>query len=86
MAHKRNEQYQDFSNVEKQREVINAEEFPEGPFGSPIAQQKPVQNKDGDWQKGQRSNSGFTYENRTLHEDTPRQMEGSHPIHDKKDE
>lgn len=86
MAHKRNEPYQDFSNVEKQREVINAEEFPEGPFGSPFSQQRPVQNKDGNWQKGQRSNSGFTYENRTLHEDTPRQMGGAHPIHDKEDE
>ncbi|MGG0716117.1 hypothetical protein ABE096_00755 [Robertmurraya massiliosenegalensis] len=80
------ESYRDFSNVEKQREVLNTEEFPDGPYGSPINQDKPVENKAGPWEEGQRSNSGFTYENRTLHEDMPRQMEGSHPTHDKEDE
>ncbi|WP_077214481.1 cytosolic protein [Bacillus dakarensis] len=76
------EVYTDFANVETQRNFLTAEEFPEGPFGSPIGQDEPVQNKNTPWKEGQQYYSNFTYENRNLHEGLPRQMEGSHPTHD----
>lgn len=76
------EVYTDFANVETQRNFLTAEEFPEGPFGSPIGQDEPVQNKNTPWQEGQQYYSAFTYENRNLHEGLPRQMEGAHPTHD----
>ena len=42
---KEEETYHDFSNVEKQRDYLIPEEFPEGPFGSAIAQDAPVRIK-----------------------------------------
>ncbi|WP_102345004.1 cytosolic protein [Bacillus sp. Marseille-P3661] len=81
---KRNE-YTDFANVETQQNYLVAEEFPEGPYGSPINQDKPVENKSTPWKEGQRYYSNFTYENRTLHQDLPRQFPGAHPPHDDKD-
>lgn len=75
-------QHFDFSNVEKQRNYLAAEEFPDGPFGSPIRQDEPVQLKSTSWKDGQRRYSAFNYENKSLHQDLPRQMAGSHPTHD----
>src|SRR5437773_1056939 len=62
MDEKDTEQYSDFSNVEKQRNYLTAEEFPEGPFGSPIRKNEPVQNKSTPWEEGQRHYSAFNYE------------------------
>ena len=76
------EEYHDFSNVEKQRDYLIPEEFPEGPFGSSIAKDAPVQNKNTPWQEGQRYQSAFNYENKSLHEGLPRQYPGAHPTHD----
>lgn len=76
------EVYSDFSNVEVQRNFLTSEELPEGAYGSPIGEKEPVKNKETPWQDGQQFYSNFAYENRTLHEDMPRQMEGSHPTHD----
>ena len=85
MVEKDTEQYSDFSNVEKQRDYLTAEEFPEGPFGSPIRKNEPVQNKSTPWEEGQRHYSAFNYEFKSLHQDIPRQMPGSHPPHDDPD-
>ncbi|MDQ0155308.1 hypothetical protein [Robertmurraya andreesenii] len=76
--------YTDFSNVEVQKNFLTAEEFPEGAYGSPIHANDPVQNKETPWKAGQQFYSNFTYENRSLHEDLPRQMAGAHPTHDEK--
>ncbi|MGB8000282.1 MAG: cytosolic protein, partial [Anaerobacillus sp.] len=38
------------------------------------------------WREGQRSYSAFNYENKTLHQNLPRQDPGSHPPHDDPDE
>lgn len=78
--------YTDFANVEVQRNFLTSEEFPEGPYGSPLMTNEPVQNKETPWQEGQQFYSNFTYENRSLHEGVPRQMEGAHPTHDQKSE
>lgn len=81
----REKKYSNLSNVEKQKEFLAAEEFPEGPYGSPIGAEKPVENKSTPWQEGQQYYSNFTYENRNLHQDLPRQYPGAHPTHDEKD-
>ncbi|PWW32178.1 hypothetical protein DFO73_101441 [Cytobacillus oceanisediminis] len=78
------EKYTDFSNVEKQRTFLTAEEFPDGPFGSPIRADEPVENKSTPWREGQQYYSNFTYEFRNLHQDMPRQYPGAHPTHDEK--
>jgi hypothetical protein len=80
------ETYTDFANVEVQNYFLTAEEFPEGPYGSPIKADKIVKNKETPWKEGQQYYSNFTYENRTLHEGLPRQMRGSHPTHDEENE
>ena len=85
MPEKKSRSYFDLSNVEKQRNFLTAEEFPDGPFGSPIRKDEPVQNKSTPWQEGQRYYSNFNYENKTFHQDIPRQMEGAHPPHDDPD-
>ncbi|MBU8880805.1 cytosolic protein [Bacillus sp. FJAT-29790] len=77
--------YTDFSNVETQRNFLTAEELPEGPFGSPRKKDEPVENKNTPWQEGQRQYSAYNYENKTLHQHLPRQMEGAHPTHDDPD-
>jgi len=82
---RKDEEYTDFSNVETQKTFLTAEEFPEGPFGSSINKTKPVSNKDTPWKHGQQYYSNFTYENRTMHQDLPRQFPGAHPTHDEKD-
>ncbi|WP_083935067.1 hypothetical protein [Bacillus sp. 1NLA3E] len=78
------EEYSNFSNVEKQKNFLTAEEFPEGPYGSPVGQDEPVENKNTPWQEGQQFYSNFTYENRNLHQDLPRQYPGAHPTHSEK--
>ncbi|MDQ0229298.1 hypothetical protein [Metabacillus malikii] len=78
------EEYRDFSNVETGRDFLTAEEFPDGPFGSPIRKNEKVENKSTPWQEGQQYYSNFAYENRTLHEDLQRQFPHSHPTHDDK--
>ncbi len=76
------EVYTDFSNVEKQRDYLTAEEFPEGPYGSSIGQNEPVKNKETPWHEGQRHYSAYNYEYKSLHQSLPRQMDGAHPPHD----
>ncbi|MBO1513745.1 hypothetical protein [Metabacillus bambusae] len=79
------EEYTDFSNVEKQRNFLTHEDFPEGAYGSPYRKDDPVENKSTPWKEGQQYYSNFTYEYRNMHEDVPRQFPGAHPTHDEKD-
>lgn len=85
MANKESGGYTDFANVEKQRDYIIPESLPEGPYGSPIRKNAPVENKSTQWEEGQRSYSAFNYENKSLHQGLPRQMDGAHPTHDDPD-
>ncbi|MDR7079038.1 hypothetical protein J2Y03_004095 [Neobacillus niacini] len=82
MAEEKSRNYFDLSNVEKQKNFLTAEEFPEGSYGSPINQDEPVENKSTPWQEGQRYYSAFNYEFKSFHQDVPRQMAGAHPTHD----
>ncbi|MED3624576.1 cytosolic protein [Neobacillus thermocopriae] len=84
MAKKDSKNYDDLSNVEVQRNFLTAEEFPEGPYGSPIRKDDPVELKSSPWQEGQRWYSNFNYEFKALHQDMPREMDGAHPPHDDK--
>ncbi|MFJ8267048.1 cytosolic protein [Peribacillus asahii] len=76
------EKYYDFSNVEKGRNYVIPEDFPEGPYGSPRGADTPVENKSTPWRDEQRSYSAFNYENKPFHENLPRQYPGAHPTHD----
>lgn len=78
--------HDDFSVVKDQQNMLTAEELPEGPYGSPIRKDEPVENKSGPWKEGQQYMSGFVYETRSFHDNLPRQMDGAHPTHDEKDE
>lgn len=80
--HKDQETYTDFSNVEAMRNFIVPNHMPEGPYGSPIGADEPVQNKSTPWQEGQRTYSAFNYEFKNLHQDIPRKFPGAHPTHD----
>lgn len=72
----------DFSNVEKRRHLLIPEEFPDGPLGSTIRSDQPVEGKSTPWQEGQYRDSAFVFPDKELHDDTPRQAPGAHPIHD----
>lgn len=74
--------YTDFSSVEKRRNYLTHEDFPDGPYGSPIRQDEPVESKSTPWRKGQRYYSNFNYEYKAFHQDIPRQDPGAHPPHD----
>ncbi|GAF64929.1 hypothetical protein [Alkalihalobacillus trypoxylicola] len=76
---KEESKYQDFSNVEAQREKIIPEDLPEGPYGSPFHAKSPVQNKSTPWEEGQHSISASSYENKSLHKGQQRKDPGSHP-------
>ncbi len=78
---KEEEVYTDFSNVETGRNFLVPETLPEGPYGSPRGKDTPVENKSTPWEKDQRYYSAFNYENKTLHQDIPRQDPASHPVH-----
>ncbi|NMD69153.1 hypothetical protein HHO41_02550 [Bacillus sp. DNRA2] len=80
----REPKYSNLNTEEKQHEFLTTEEFPEGPYGSPVGVNNPVENKSTPWQDGQQFFSAFTYENRNLHQDLPRQYPGAHPTHDDK--
>jgi len=77
-------EFTDFSNVEDMK-YLTAEEFPEGPFGSPFRKDEPVELKSTPWEKGQRRYSAFNYEYKSMHQDLPREYPGAHPTHDDPD-
>ncbi|MFC0187681.1 hypothetical protein ACFFJY_05235 [Fictibacillus aquaticus] len=71
--------YSDFSNVETARRFVLPEDFPEGPYGSPIVRKL---GKSTPWKEDQRYYSAFNYENKSLHEGIERKFPGAHPTHD----
>ncbi|MBU9722136.1 MULTISPECIES: hypothetical protein [Bacillaceae] len=81
MTKKEEKHYTDFSTVEKNRNEVIPEQTPEGPYGSPY---EGSLEKTTPWQEGQRSVSGFAYENRNLHQDLERKDPNAHKTHDDK--
>lgn len=71
--------YSDFVPVEKMHQEIIPEEFTEGAYGSPIDRRL---GKSTPFAPDQHAISAFTYENKNLHQDIPRQTPASHPPHD----
>ncbi|TBL70117.1 hypothetical protein EYB31_34065 [Paenibacillus thalictri] len=71
--------YTDLSTVESQRNDLAPEEFPEGPYGSDLV--SDMLGKSSPWRPEQRPQSAFTYENRELHADMPREYPGDHETH-----
>ncbi|MFC3041393.1 hypothetical protein ACFOGI_14185 [Virgibacillus xinjiangensis] len=82
MPKKHNKKYSDFTTVDKVRNEIIPEEFPEGPFGSALQEDKAVEGKSTPWGEGQHRSSAYTYPSEELHDDLPRQTPGAHPLHD----
>lgn len=80
MEKKGNKIYTDFSNVQNLDDLI-PEEFPEGPTGSPVAEET-VSSKSTPWEEGQRRRSAYIYPYKEIHDDLPRQTPGAHPLHD----
>ncbi|WP_102028532.1 cytosolic protein [Salirhabdus sp. Marseille-P4669] len=76
-------EFDDFADVEVQRKYMSAQELPEGPYGSPIGKNEPLESKN--TIEGQRHYTPFNYEYKSLHEDLPRQFPGAHPTHDEPD-
>ncbi|WEG13775.1 hypothetical protein PU629_05250 [Pullulanibacillus sp. KACC 23026] len=74
--------YSDVSNAETRQNFLTAEEFPEGPVGSPRHKDDPVKNKETPWEEGQQFYSNFAYEYRNFHENLPRQYPDAHHTHD----
>jgi len=83
MDKRKAEKYPNLSTVEKRNNNLIPEEFPEGSYGSPVGVNTPVEGKD--WSEEQHRTSAYTYENRLLHDDLPRQTDGAHPTHDDPD-
>jgi hypothetical protein len=69
--------YADVQAVNSQKSELLPEEFPEGPYGSPMNFSLSH-----DWKPGQHAISAFSYENRGFHEGIERQVQPSHPTHD----
>ncbi|WP_430784465.1 hypothetical protein VBD025_08535 [Virgibacillus flavescens] len=86
MAKKKKRNYSEVDNVQKQRNELIPEEFPEGPVGSPFNEHEPVQGKSTPWEEGQRRQSAFVYPDKEQHSDLPRHVEPFHPIHDEEGE
>ncbi|AIF44035.1 hypothetical protein [Virgibacillus sp. SK37] len=79
---KKDKKYSDFSNVNRLRNELIPEEFPEGTYGSSIGKEEPVFSKSTPWEEGQYRGSAFVYPDKDQHDDLPRQMPQSHPLHD----
>ncbi len=75
----RKRDFSDVSTVESQRDNLLPEEFPEGPYGSPINRKL---SKDTPYLDSQRSTSAFTYEGKEFHEGLERHDPTSHPTND----
>jgi hypothetical protein len=83
MAEKRKkEAYSDFSNVETEENFLTHEEFPDGPYGASLHPRETVTNKETPWKEGQRFYSNFNFEDKTFHQNIPRQYPNAHPPHD----
>lgn len=72
--------YDDFANVEIDRNYQIPEEFPEGTYGEPVNAEQSLQSQVDN--PNRRPYSAFNYENKTLHADAQRNMSNSHPPND----
>ncbi|KIL41905.1 hypothetical protein SD70_04730 [Gordoniibacillus kamchatkensis] len=70
----------DLATVESQRNDLIPEEFPEGPYGTPLEVESL--GKSSPWRRDQRSPDPYGYENRELHEGMQRNYPGDHETHD----
>jgi hypothetical protein len=68
----------DLATVESQRNDLISEEFPEGPYGSPVISE--TLGKSSEWRDDQRSPAPFGYENRGLHAGLDRDYPGEDPL------
>lgn len=76
--------YTDLATVESQRNDLTAEEFPEGPYGSPLLTE--TLGKSTPHRIDQRHPNRFDYENRTLHERQDRDYPGDQGMPDEMDQ
>lgn len=76
----RRSDYTDLSTVESQRNDLTAEEFPEGPYGSPLLTESL--GKSSPWRIDQRPPNRFAYESREFHKQLPRDYPPEHLTHD----
>ncbi|WP_010647342.1 hypothetical protein [Oceanobacillus massiliensis] len=77
-----NKEFSDFSNVDRQKNQLIPEEFPEGSYGSSIHKKEKVTGKDSPWLEGQYRDSAYVFPDKNQHDGLPRQAEGAHPPHD----
>jgi hypothetical protein len=70
----------DLATVLSQRNDLTAEEFPEGPYGSPALAE--TLGKSTPWRDDQRSQNAYRYENREFHAGLDRAYPGDYDIHD----
>lgn len=78
----RRSDFTDMATVESQRNDLTFEEFPEGPYGSPLRMESL--GKSSPWRRDQRPPNRFAYENRMLHEGLPRQYPPEHLTRDER--
>ncbi|WP_288927089.1 hypothetical protein [uncultured Trichococcus sp.] len=78
----RRSDYTDLATVESQpqRNDLTAEEFPEGPYGSPLMTE--TLGKSEPWRIDQRPPNRFSYEYREFHKQIPRDYPAAHLTHD----
>ena len=82
MEEKRRTMKDDLSTAETVQNELTAEEFPEGSYETEQGSHRPVFNKSTPWHRGQRYHSAFTYDNKTLHQNNPREYPSAHLTHD----
>ncbi|RLL46515.1 hypothetical protein D8M04_04720 [Oceanobacillus piezotolerans] len=82
MPKKHQRKFTNFEAIERSKNELIPEEFPEGAFGSPVNSKEPVEGKSTPWEEGQKRMSAFVYPDEEQHDDLPRQLPGSHPLHD----
>ncbi|WP_085991468.1 hypothetical protein [Oceanobacillus senegalensis] len=82
MPKEHNKKFSNFSNVERMKNELIPEEFPEGAFGSAINKEERVRSKSTPWEKGQKRMSNFVFPDEEQHDNLPRQIPGAHPLHD----